>query len=211
MSNIAFSTLTGIAVPMLQKNIDTDAIIPSREMRRVSREGLGQGLFAARRYIDRGGENERLDPEFVLNQPQYAGATIILAGANMGCGSSREFAVWALVDFGIRVIIAPSFGSIFRTNCIRNGLLPIVLNAAGISKLAEQVTSNPQRQQLTIDLAARVITDPSDNETVFEIESLHRQMLMEGLDSIDVTSESHAEIDRFESSARIARPWMNLE
>jgi len=210
MSNLVFKALSGIAAPMLQKNIDTDAIMPSREMQRVSREGLGQGLFAARRYIDRGGVNEKLNPDFVLNQPQYSDTSILLTGANMGCGSSREFAVWALVDFGIRAIIAPSFGSIFHTNCIRNGLLPIVLDAATISHLADQVTVNPQQQRLTIDLAARAITDPSGNEYSFEIQSLHRQMLMEGLDSIDITLTSLDEIDAFESSARETRPWMYL-
>jgi 3-isopropylmalate/(R)-2-methylmalate dehydratase small subunit len=210
MSNLVFNTHTGIAVPMLQKNIDTDAIIPSREMQRVSREGLGQGLFAARRYIDRGGAKEKLNPDFVLNQAQYSDASILLTGANMGCGSSREFAVWALVDFGIRVIIAPSFGSIFHTNCVRNGLLPIVLDATSISQLADQVKMNPPQQRLTIDLGARVITDPSGNEHSFDVESLHRQMLMEGLDSIDITLESLDEIDAFESSAREMRPWMYL-
>jgi 3-isopropylmalate/(R)-2-methylmalate dehydratase small subunit len=210
MTNLVFNTHTGVAAPMLQKNIDTDAIIPSREMQRVSREGLGQGLFAARRYIDRGGEHEKLNPDFVLNQAQYSDASILLTGANMGCGSSREFAVWALVDFGIRAIIAPSFGSIFHTNCVRNGLLPIVLDETGISQLADQVAVNPPQQQLTIDLGARVITDPSGNEHSFDVESLHRQMLMEGLDSIDITLESLGEIDAFESSARKTRPWMYL-
>ena len=211
MSNKPFSTHTGVAAPMLQKNIDTDAIIPSREMKRVSKEGLAQGLFAARRYIDRGQDTERENPDFVLNQENYAGTTILLTGANMGCGSSREFAVWALVDFGIRAIIAPSFGSIFHTNCVRNGLLPIVFDASTISHLAHQVKTNPQRQRLTIDLGAGVVMDRSGNAYSFEIQSLHRKMLMEGLDPIDLTMESLAEIDAFESTARELRPWMHLK
>jgi 3-isopropylmalate/(R)-2-methylmalate dehydratase small subunit len=211
MSNKPFCIHTGVAAPMLQKNIDTDAIIPSREMRRVSKEGLALGLFAARRYIDRGRDTERENPDFVLNQADYAGTTILLTGANMGCGSSREFAVWALVDFGIRAIIAPSFGSIFQTNCVRNGLLPIVLDATSISQLADQVMTNPQLQRLTIDLGAGVVTDGSGNAHSFEIQSLHRKMLMEGLDSIDLAMESLAEIDAFELSARESRPWMVLK
>jgi 3-isopropylmalate/(R)-2-methylmalate dehydratase small subunit len=211
MSNKSFNIHTGVAAPMLQKNIDTDAIIPSREMKRVSKEGLAEGLFAARRYIDRGQDTERENPDFVLNQANYEGTTILLTGANMGCGSSREFAVWALVDFGIRAIIAPSFGSIFQTNCVRNGLLPIVLDASSISHLADYVTSNPQRQRLTINLEASVVMDASENEYAFEIESLHRKMLMEGLDAIDLTIESLAEIDAFESSARESRPWIHLK
>ncbi len=210
MSAVEFNTHIGIAAPMLQKNIDTDAIIPSREMQRVSKKGLGQGLFAARRYFDRGEETERDNPEFVLNQPQYSGATILLTGANMGCGSSREFAVWALVDFGIRVIIAPSFGSIFHTNCVRNGLLPVVLSETTISDLAEQVQTNPQQRQLRIDLLTKVVVDPAGCEHSFEIESLHRHMLMEGLDAVDITMESLADIDAFEMSIRSARPWMHL-
>jgi 3-isopropylmalate/(R)-2-methylmalate dehydratase small subunit len=127
-----FKKHTGIAAPMLRANIDTDAIIPSRELKRVSKEGLGEGLFAGWRYFNRGESDESANPDFILNQPEYGGASILLAGSNMGCGSSREFAVWALTDYGIRAIIAPSFGAIFHTNCIRNGLLPIVLDEATV-------------------------------------------------------------------------------
>ena len=211
MNQKAFSTHTGVAALMLQQNIDTDAIIPSREMQRVSKEGLGQGLFAAWRYIDRGQETESENPEFILNQPEYSGASILLTGSNMGCGSSREFAVWALVDFGIRAIIAPSFGSIFHTNCVRNGLLPIVIDEETIWALASQVRTDPQRRQLCIDLVEQVVVDPDSNRHLFEIESLHRKMLIEGLDSIDITLESSDEINAFESSSREVRPWAHLD
>jgi 3-isopropylmalate/(R)-2-methylmalate dehydratase small subunit len=207
MSNEVFETHTGIAAPMLEKNIDTDAIIPSREMRRVSRNGLGQGLFAARRYIDRGHESERENPDFVLNQPNYANASVLLTGANMGCGSSREFAVWALVDFGIRAIIAPSFGSIFHTNCVRNGLLPVVLSVENIANLADQVAIDPQKQRLEINLTKQLVVDPEGREYAFKIDALHKEMLSGGLDAIDITMASRDEIDAFESSMRDTRPW----
>ena len=155
-----FSTHLGIAAPLLKINIDTDAIMPSREMKSVSKVGLGKSLFANWRFLDRGTEKEKLNPDFILNQNEYLNATVLLTGRNMGCGSSREFAVWALVDYGIQVIIAPSFGAIFFTNCIRNGLLPIVLDEKTITTLAHQVALNPQDNPLNIDLEGCLVTGP---------------------------------------------------
>jgi len=202
---------TGIAVPLLRTNIDTDTIIPSREMTRVSKSGLGEGLFASWRYIARGERNESEDPDFVLNQPQYSGASILLAGSNMGCGSSREFAVWALTDYGIRAIIAPSFGAIFYTNCIRNGLLPIVLDEQTVSKLAKQVETDPQRRTIDIDLAASLVRGPCGQAFSFDIESLHQHMLMEGLDAVDVTMKSLKEIEAYELQSRTKHQWMTID
>ena len=210
MSTRKFENLTGIAAPLLRENIDTDAIIPSREMNRVSKTGLGDGLFAGWRYLNRGENNETENPDFILNQPQYAGATILLTGKNMGCGSSREFAVWALTDYGIRAIIAPSFGAIFHTNCIRNGLLPIVLNESIISVLARQVEVDPQHRTIDIDLGAKVVVGSGGQKHSFDIEDMHRHMLLEGLDSIDITMKSFNEIEAYEIFSREKRPWVHL-
>ena len=179
-------------------------------MKRVSKTGLGEGLFAGWRYLDRGEPNESKNPDFILNQPEYDGASILLAGRNMGCGSSREFAVWALTDYGIRAIIAPSFGAIFHTNCVRNGLLPIVLDESIVSSLAKQVATDPQSCTIDIDLVASLLVGPDGQEHSFEIESVHQHMLMEGLDAIDITMQSVADIDAFECSDRSKRRWMYL-
>ena len=205
-----FEKHQGIAAPLLRANIDTDAIIPSREIRRVSREGLGQSLFAGWRYVDRGEPGEIPNAEFVLNRPDYAGASILLAGSNMGCGSSREFAVWALVDFGIRAIVAPSFGAIFYTNCVRNGLLPVVLSENVVNCLAEQVAVDPQHCKLTIDLASCVLSTPDGDAFEFELMSIYRQMLLQGLDAVDVTLRSKDEIARFLEKDRRHRSWAHL-
>ncbi len=211
MSMMTFTKHCGIAAPMLRINIDTDAIIPSREMKRVSKLGLGESLFAGWRYIDRGKDTAILDPGFVLNQPDYVDTSILLAGRNMGCGSSREFAVWALTDYGIRAIIAPSFGAIFYTNCIRNGLLPIVLDEAVIAELAGQVTDDPQQNRLSIDLSECIVMSPNGQSHPFKIEPVYRQMLMEGLDAIDITMKSDAAINAYTKSDRKKRSWAYLD
>ena len=146
--NEKFEQHRGVAAPMVQANIDTDAIIPSREMKRVSKQGLGEGLFAGWRYSEVGGREP--NPDFVLNRPEYRGCSILLAGPNFGCGSSREHAVWALKEFGIRAILAPSFGAIFANNCIRNGLLPLVIDEAVIAAIAPWVEADPVVNQLQI-------------------------------------------------------------
>ena len=145
-----FVELNAIAAPLLEINIDTDVIIPSREMKRVSKQGLGEGLFAGRRYTQPGGRDE--NPEFILNREPYRDAQILLSGSNFGCGSSREHAVWALSEWGIRAIIAPSFGAIFYGNCVRNGILPIELEDARVKEIAATVEAHPAENRITVDL-----------------------------------------------------------
>jgi 3-isopropylmalate/(R)-2-methylmalate dehydratase small subunit len=188
--------------------VDTDAIIPSREMKSVSKDGLADGLFAGWRYTKIGGREPNAD--FVLNQPAYAGTQVLLAGENFGCGSSREHAVWALLEFGIRAIIAPSFSPIFQTNCVRNGILPVRLPAAGIARLAESVAADPQSHRLTVDLVHQIVAGPDGTKLAFEIEPEAREMLLEGLDAIDLTLKQRAAIDAFTQADRAARPWIYL-
>jgi 3-isopropylmalate/(R)-2-methylmalate dehydratase small subunit len=195
----------GIAAPLLRINVDTDQIIPSREMKTVGKRGLADGLFAGWRYRPGGREP---DPDFVLNRPEYAGASILLSGANFGCGSSREHAVWALAEYGIRCIIAPSFGAIFHGNCVRNGLLPLVLDAARVQSLAAQVDADPQHSQLSIDLDACELTKPDGSTLPFAVEPAHRAMLLEGLDPIRLTLKHLALIEAHLARDRQRRPWV---
>lgn len=196
----------GVAAPLLRINIDTDAIIPSREMKRVSKQGLGEGLFAGWRYQEPGSRD--LNPEFVLNRPEYKDTSILLSGDNFGCGSSREHAVWALDEYGIRSIVAPSFGAIFYNNCIRNGLLPIVLDDSVIQDLAAQVEADPQSKKLRINLTDKVLTAPDGKTHSFDIEDSHREMLLEGLDVIGLTLRHESEINAFQARDRERRPWI---
>ena len=190
--------VSGIAAPMLRNNIDTDAIIPSREIKGVSKAGLAAGLFAGWRYLPGG---RVPDPGFVLNDPAFVGATILLAGDNFGCGSSREHAVWALHDFGIRAVIAPSFAPIFHGNCIRNGIVPVVLDSPTIASLGTVVT---------VDLVAQTVTS-GDIVAGFDIDAEAKAMLAGGLDAIDLTLQYAAAIDSFLVADRAARPWIYLE
>jgi 3-isopropylmalate/(R)-2-methylmalate dehydratase small subunit len=203
-----FDVLTAVAAPLLRANVDTDAIIPSREMKSVSRHGLADGLFAGWRYTTIGGRDP--DPRFVLNQPAYAGTRILLAGDNFGCGSSREHAVWALLEYGIRAVIAPSFAPIFHGNCVRNGILPLRLEAASIARLAEAVAPDPQRHTLTVDLVRQRVSGPGVDYG-FEIAREDREMLLEGLDAIDLTLKHAAAIDAFQARDRAQRPWIYLQ
>ena len=200
----------GICAPILIDNVDTDQIIPSREMKRVSKQGLGDGLFAGWRYVYDGMTKTGLRHDFVLNQTNYFGASILLAGKNFGCGSSREHAVWALCDYGIRVIIAESFGRIFRINCAKNGLLAIELPANTIAAIHEQVSEQPQSQRLVVDLALNTIRTPDGGTIEFQIDASDRNMLVEGLDHIDYTLRYKADIDRFLAADREKRPWAYL-
>ena len=202
-----FTAHRGVAAPLLRDNIDTDAIIPSREMSRVSKLGLGVGLFAHWRYLDVHARTP--DPGFVLNQPAYAKATILLAGANFGCGSSREHAVWALTEFGIRAVVAPSFSPIFHKNCIANGVLPAVLEAAAVQALARSVESDPQANRLTVDLHEMSVASPHAAYR-FQIELADRRRLLEGLDPIAFTQAAAADIDAFEAARFKAHPWARL-
>lgn len=201
---------TGVCAPILIDNVDTDQIIPSREMKRVSKLGLGDGLFAGWRYVYDDAKKAGLREDFVLNQPEYKGASIILSGKNFGCGSSREHAVWALRDFGIKVIIAESFGRIFRNNCARNGLLAIELAGDGIEVLHNETAPAPQTHKLTVDLSKCRIKVPSGAAIRFSIDEADRNMLLEGLDYIDFTLRYADDIDAFVERDRGARPWAYL-
>lgn len=206
----AFISHTGVCAPILLDNVDTDQIIPSREMKRVSKEGLGDGLFAGWRYIYDGNERSGVNPDFVLNQPAYKDASILLGGKNFGCGSSREHAVWALGDYGIRVIIAESFGRIFRNNCARNGLLAVRLPGAEIRELNAATEADPQALNLTVDLERAVIALPDGRELGFEVDAFDRGMLLKGLDYIDYTLQYEDDIERFLKRDRVSRPWAHL-
>ncbi len=200
-----FTQLTAIAAPIRRINIDTDIIIPSREMKRVSKQGLGEGLFAGWRYTKPGGREENAD--FILNQPPYREAKIILTSANFGCGSSREHAVWALHEWGIRCIIAPSFGSIFQGNCVRNGILPVVLDDEKVVELVNWVEQDAAANQLTVDLVAGKVSAADHIEYSFSLSEADREMLLNGLDAIAVTLKRADEIAAFESRDQKQRPW----
>ena len=190
MSNQPFNIHIGIAAPLIRDNIDTDQIIPSREMKSVSKTGLSDGMFAGERYIS----GREPNPDFVLNKIVYANATILLSGQNFGCGSSREHAVWALKEYGFRAIIAQSFSEIFYNNCMRNGILPIVLAAELITKLPREVT---------IDLPAQTV-----DEFKFDMPEGDKKMLIDGLDMIAQTLEHEADISAFLDSDKVKRPWI---
>ena len=204
MSAAPFDRLTSIAAPLVRDNVDTDAIIPSREMKSVSKKGLADGLFAGWRYTAVGGRDP--DPAFVLNQPAFAGAQILLGGANFGCGSSREHAAWALAEYGFRVIVATSFNPIFRGNCIRNGIVPVELDAATIAELAQLSEAGAA---ITVDLEAQVVS-AGDRRWTFAIEDEARQMLLAGLDAIDLTLQRAEQIRAFTERDRATRGWAYL-
>src|SRR5262245_16877494 len=200
-----FDRLTGIAAPLLLENINTDAIIPVPWIVNFGRD-LGQGLFGGWRY-DAG---EREKPDFVLNQPPYREAKILLAGRNFGCGSSREEAVWALLGFGIRCVIAPSFGDIFFENSFKNGLLPVVLEADGVAVLARAIAEAPS-PILTVDLEACTVGAPPGPQLAFSIQEGRRRNLLLGLDEIGQTLAHGGDIDRFQAADRHRRPWIYRE
>ena len=203
-------THTGVVASIPEDNIDTDQIIPSREMKSVSKRGLGKGLFANWRYHDDGASQSGNNPDFILNQPAYAGTSILLAGRNFGCGSSREHAVWALYDFGIRVIIAESFGAIFSNNCARNRLLAIRLPSAQIAAIRKLTEQDPQSTRPTIDLDACTVSIPDGSRFEFKVDAFDRDMLMKGFDYIDFTMQFEPEIDQFIEKDRSARCWAYL-
>jgi len=203
-----FSTLTAVAAPLVRANIDTDAIIPSREIRSVAKTGLADGLFAGWRYLEVGGR--AADPAFVLNQPAYAGAKILLGGENFGCGSSREHAAWALAEYGFRAIVAPSFNPIFFGNCVRNGIVPAAVPLAAIERLAAEVEPDPQALQVTVSLEDMAIGSPSGERLPFSLGEEQREMLRYGLDAIDLTLRWRDEIEAFRTADRARRPWIYL-
>jgi 3-isopropylmalate/(R)-2-methylmalate dehydratase small subunit len=203
-----FTKLDAIAAPIMRINIDTDVIIPSREMKRVSKEGLSDGMFANWRYTEPGGREE--NPDFILNQEPYRQAQILLSGDNFGCGSSREHAVWALAEWGIRAIITPGFGNIFYGNCVLNGILPLKLPIDVVEDLARQVEADPSNNQISIDLTNCSVTAPDGATHSFDIAPADQEMLLEGLDGIAVTMRRDDEILAFQGRDRLKRPWIYI-
>jgi len=198
----AFTTLDGIAAPLIRPNVDTDAIIPSREMKGVSKSGLADGLFAGWRYLN---ERERIpDPDFVLNQPAYASASILLGGENFGCGSSREHAVWALAEYGFRALLAPSFAPIFENNCFRNGVLAARVSAEFVAHIAASGGA------VSIDLPAQAVRAHDGTMTTFDINQEAKEMLVRGLDAIALTLTLSDTIAAFRDRDRGLRPWAYL-
>ena len=208
----AFKVEQGVVVPIDRANVDTDMIIPKQFLKSIRRSGFGPNLFDELRYLDKGepGQDcsERpLNPDFVLNQQRYSGATIMLARKNFGCGSSREHAPWALDDFGIRAIIAPSFADIFFNNCFNNGLLPVVLDEVIVDALFDRVHNN-EGYQLTIDLESQQVLTPEGERYDFDIDGNRKHRLLNGLDDIGITLNSAETIHSFEAKWRAASPWL---
>jgi len=198
-----FTTLTGVPAPLAMINVDTDMIIPKQFLKTIKRTGLGKHLFHEMRFDEDGNEN----PDFVLNKPAYRNAKILIAGDNFGCGSSREHAPWALLDFGIRCIIAPSFADIFYNNCFKNGILPIQLPQEDIDKLMDDAARGANAT-LTVDLENQTITGPDGGEITFDIDPFRKKCLLEGLDDIGLTMERADRIAAYEERAQAARPWL---
>ena len=198
----AFTELTGVAAPLPLANVDTDKIIPARFLKTIKRTGLGVHLFDTLRFDAQGQER----PDFVLNQPPYRQAEVLIAHENFGCGSSREHAPWALLDFGIRCVIAPSFADIFHTNCFKNGILPIKLPREICDQLMEDARLGGNAR-LTVDLARQVVIRPSGEEIGFEIDAFRKHMLLNGLDDIGQTMQRGPKIDGFEANRSEQQPW----
>jgi 3-isopropylmalate dehydratase small subunit len=197
-----FTELHAKAAPLDVANVDTDQIIPAQFLKTVEREGLGRGLFYAMRFDDAGQPR----PEFVLNEARYAGAGVLIAGDNFGCGSSREHAPWALLDYGIRCVIAPSFADIFYGNCFQNGLLPIALPDAQVKALMGEAKGG--NHVFSVDLASQTVTAPSGAQFRFEIDAAHKEKLLKGLDAIGETLQRAPQIDVFESRQALMQPWL---
>lgn len=212
-----FTKITALAVPLDRANVDTDAIIPKQFLKSIKRTGFGPNLFDEWRYLDHGepgmdNSSRPLNPDFVLNKARYSGAKILLARDNFGCGSSREHAPWALEDYGIRVIIAPSYADIFYNNCFKNGLLPIILAEQTVDELFQAVENNVGLQ-LTIDLEQKKITSESSSAVAafdisFELDNFRRHCLLEGLDEIGLTLEAVDEIRAYETRQQKITPWL---
>jgi 3-isopropylmalate/(R)-2-methylmalate dehydratase small subunit len=197
-----FTQLTGVAAPMPMINIDTDKIFPAIHLKTIKRTGLGYLLFEEMRYRPDGSEN----PDFVLNQPPYRKAQILVAGDNFGCGSSREHAPWALLDFGIRCVVAPSFADIFYNNCFKNGVLPIELPKAVVDQLLEDAQKGANAV-LTVDLENQTISRPDGEKIAFELDPFRKHCLLNGLDDIGLTQQKTKAIDAYEQKSRLAEPW----
>ncbi len=208
----AFTQLKGLVAPLDRANVDTDAIIPKQFLKSIKRSGFGPNAFDEWRYLDRGepgmdNSKRPLNPDFVLNQARYQGASVLLTRENFGCGSSREHAPWALGDYGFKAIIAPSFADIFFNNCFKNGMLPIVLGADIVDALFKQVFAN-DGYQLDIDLAAQTVTTPAGQAYHFEVDPFRKHCLLNGLDDIGLTMQQQDKIKAFEAKHRQAQPWL---
>jgi len=197
-----FTRLDGKAAPLALANIDTDQIIPKQFLKTVEREGLAKGLFYDFRFDEQGREKR----DFVLNRPEFKGAQVLIAGDNFGCGSSREHAPWALMDFGIRCVIAPSFADIFHGNCLNNGLLPVVLPPKDVEELMDEARGG--NHVFSVDLESQTVTAPSGKAYRFEIDPAAKEKLLKGLDAIGETLQHASDIDVFEMKQAIARPWL---
>jgi 3-isopropylmalate/(R)-2-methylmalate dehydratase small subunit len=201
-----FDTLKAVAIPLDRGNVDTDAIIPARFLKTITRKGLGSNLFFAWRFDDGGNEV----PEFPLNRAGYRGGKILVAGENFGCGSSREHAVWALMDYGIRAVIAPSFGDIFHNNGLKNGMLPVRLASGEVSNLISHLQEYPG-SEISVDLPGQTVTGPDGKVYPFEIGSFPKECLLKGLDEIALTLEHEGDIDRYERNGKANSPWLFLD
>src|SRR5919109_459208 len=197
-----FTTLEGVAAPLKIINVDTDMIIPKQYLKTIKRTGLDKGLFSEQRYKDDGSEN----PDFVLNQPAYRNAKVLVAGDNFGCGSSREHAPWALLGFGIRCVISTSFGDIFYNNCFKNGILPVRVSREDLEKLFDDAERGANAT-LTIDLAKQEIRGPDGGVVKFDIDPFRKRCLLEGLDNIGLTLVKSDQIAGFEDKTKAERPW----
>ncbi|MFT7772735.1 3-isopropylmalate dehydratase small subunit [Roseateles sp.] len=203
----------GLVAPMDRENVDTDAIIPKQFLKSIKRSGFGPNLFDEWRYLDHGEPGQdpasrRPNPDFVLNQPRYAGASVLIARQNFGCGSSREHAPWALQQYGFRAILAPSFADIFFNNCFKNGLLPIVMPESAMNQLFDEVKAFPG-YQLAIDLPRQVVVKPDGAEIPFDIEPFRKECLLGGLDEIGLTLQHTDKIRAYEAARIAAKPWLN--
>ena len=210
-----FTLHKGLVAPMDRANVDTDAIIPKQFLKSIRKTGFGPNLFDEWRYLDKGEpgvpESDRKpNPDFVLNQPRYRGASILLARKNFGCGSSREHAPWAIDQYGFRAVIAPSFADIFFNNCFKNGLLPIVLPEAVVDALFQAVHATPG-YQLAIDLARQVVVTPEGVEHGFDVEPFRKHCLLNGLDEIGLTLQHAADIEAFQAKRLATKPWLKRE
>lgn len=207
-----FQSLDGLVLPLDRANVDTDYIIPKQFLKSIKRTGFGKNLFDEARYLDKGlpdadCSNRPLNPDFVMNQPRYQGASILLARENFGCGSSREHAPWALDDYGIRCIIAPSFADIFFNNCVKNGILLIVLEEKIVDELFEE-TLGTEGYHLVVDLPSQTITKPDGKQLAFEIEDSRKNILLNGLDDISLTLQHQDNIEAFETTWKQKSPWL---
>ena len=208
----AFTLHTGLVAPMDRENVDTDAIIPKQFLKSIQRTGFGQNLFDAWRYLDPGEPGQdpasrHPNPDFVLNQPRFQGASVLLARRNFGCGSSREHAPWALDQFGFRAIIAPSYADIFFTNCFKSGLLPIVLPEADVARLFDEVAAFPG-YRLTVDLPRQVVVKPDGVEIPFDVQPFRKYCLVNGFDDIGLTLRHADKIRAFEAERLVRMPWL---